>query len=170
MNSDKRRRRHEETHPKRIYLTPFGLDKVKQWAQDNHLNFSAAIETLALLGLADERADYIIPAVRATTLQGIRLTFNRIARLLSDIAIESAASRTLTEGVMLQLIREVAQARPDDFERIMRVQRDSRLEQDQRIRTFHDAIKHNVEQEAIRRLRQPIARVAELFTEEEEDE
>ena len=34
----------------------------------------ATIETLALMGLDDERGSYAIPALRATTLQGIRLS------------------------------------------------------------------------------------------------
>ena len=92
-------------------------------AQDG-LNFSVAIETLALTGLDDERSSYAIPALRATTLQGIRLFFNRIARLLSDIAIEAAASRTMSEGIMLQLIRELAAEHPDDFTAMMRISRD----------------------------------------------
>lgn len=60
-------------------MTEFGREKIEAWAQANGLNFSAASETLALLGLDDERSSYAIPALRATTLQGIRLSFNRIA-------------------------------------------------------------------------------------------
>lgn len=119
------------------------------------------------MGLEDSRADYAIPALRATSLQGLRLVFNRMASLLSDIAIEAAATRTMSDGIMLQLIREMAHAHPDEFEQIMRVQRDSRLQVDQRIRAFHDVIKRNVEQESIRRMRQGIGRMEALFFEEE---
>jgi hypothetical protein len=107
-------------------LTEFGWEKIEAWTQANNLNFSAAIETLALMGLDDERSFYAIPALRATTLQGIRLSFNRIARLLSDIAIEAAASHAISEGVMLQLIRALAVKHPDDFTAVMRVSRDGR--------------------------------------------
>lgn len=166
---DTRARRPDKTYSKHIMLTEFGREKIEAWAQANSLNFSAAIETLALMGLDDERSSYAIPALRATTLQGIRLSFNRIARLLSDIAIESAMARTMAEGIMLQLVREQAAERPDDFETIMRVVRDGRDPLHTRIRRFHDDIKTTVEQAAIRRLKKPISLVQELFAADEEE-
>ena len=160
-------RRPDKTYSKHIKLTEFGREKIDAWAQANGINFSAAIETLALMGLEDERSSYAIPALRATTLQGIRLAFNRIARLLSAIAIEAAASRTMSEGVMLQLIRELATDYPDDFAAMMRVSRDSRDLLHGRIRAFHEDIKASVEQDAIRRLKKPVTRMQELFEAEE---
>lgn len=162
-----RTRRPDKTYSKHIMLTEFGRKKIEAWAQANGVNFSAAIETLALLGLDDERSSYAIPALRATTLQGIRLAFNRLARLLSDIAIEAAASRTMTEGIMLQLIRELATEHPDDFTAMMRISRDGRNRVHARIRTFHEDIKTTVEQEAISRLKRPVSRVQELFADED---
>lgn len=160
-------RRYQPTRQKSVYLTEFGRNKIEAWAQAEGVNFSAAIETLALMGLEDSRAEYAIPALRATALQGLRLVFNRMAGLLSDIAIEAAATRTMSEGIMLQLIREMANTHPDEFEQMMRVQRDSRLQVDKRIRAFHDAIKRNVEQESIRRMREGIGRMEAMFFEEE---
>jgi hypothetical protein len=164
---DVRARRPDKTYSKHITLTEFGREKIDAWAQANGINFSAAIETLALMGLEDERSSYAIPALRATTLQGIRLAFNRIARLLSAIAVEAAASRTMSEGVMLQLIRELATDYPDDFAAMMRVSRDGRDLLHGRIRAFHEDIKASAEQDAIRRLKKPVTRMQELFEAEE---
>jgi hypothetical protein len=161
-------RRPDKTYSKHIMLTEFGREKIEAWARTNRLNFSAAIETLALMGLDDERSSYAIPALRATTLQGIRLSFNRIARLLSDSAIEAAVARTMAEGIMLQLIREQAAANPDDFEAMMRVRRDGRDRVQARVRGFHDDIKASIEREAIRRLKRSVSRVEELFGGNEE--
>ncbi|WP_420640470.1 hypothetical protein [Candidatus Leptofilum sp.] len=166
---DARTRRPDKTYSKHIMLTEFGREKIEAWAKANGLNFSAAIETLALMGLDDERSAYAIPALRATTLQGIRLSFNRIARLLSDIAIEAAASRTMSEGIMLQLIREMAAENPDDFVAMMNISRDGRNQTHTRIRAFHDDITHNVEQDAIRRLKKSVSRVQALFAGDEEE-
>lgn len=165
---DARARRPDKTYSKHIMLTEFGREKIETWAKANGLNFSAAIETLALMGLDDERSIYAIPALRATTLQGIRLSFNRIARLLSDIAIEAAASRTMSEGIMLQLIRELAEAHPDDFIDKMRIARDGRHQPHTRIRAFHDDIRESVERDAIRRLKKSVSRVQELFADDGE--
>ena len=170
LPDDKRGRRPDKTYSKHIMLTEFGREKIEAWAKKNGLNFSASIETLALMGLDDERSSYAIPALRATTLQGIRLSFNRIARLLSDIAIESAASRTMSEAIMLQLIRELADEYPDDFKDKSRISRDGRNTFHDRILTYHDEIKTTVEQEAIRRLKKSVSRVQELFAGDEEEQ
>lgn len=172
MNETSLTRRLDKTYSKHIMLTPFGWEKIEAWAKGNGLNFSAAIETLALMGLDDERSSYAIPALRATTLQGIRLSFNRIARLLSDIAIESATARTMSEGVMLQLIRELAGKHPDDFVSRVNISRDGRNQLHQRIRSLHDDIKNNAEQEAIRRIKQKksVTMVQALFDGLEEEQ
>jgi hypothetical protein len=170
LPDDKRTRRPDKTYSKHIMLTEFGREKIEAWAEKNKLNFSASIETLALMGLDDERSSYAIPALRATTLQGIRLSFNRIARLLSDIAIESAASRTMSEAIMLQIIRELADEYPDDFKDKSRISRDGRNLVHARIRAYHEDIKTSVEQEAIRRLKKSTSRVEELFAGDEEEE
>lgn len=161
-------RRLESTYRRTIRLTGPGQAKIQAWAEANDLSFSDAIETLALLGLGDERSGYIIPALRSLVLQGIGLAFNRIAGLLSAIAIEAAIARTMSEGVMLQLIREVAASHPDDFEAVMSVRRDGRWPAHTRIRRFHDDIKASMTEEAIGRLKNPIARVQEALGEEEE--
>lgn len=163
-------RRSEVSYSKHVRLTEFGRAKIEAWARANRLNFSAAIETLALMGLEDCRADYAIPALRATALQGIRLSFNRLARLLSDIAIDAAVARIMSEGVMLQQIRELAEARPEDFEAVMRVSRNSDSQTDVRIRRFHGDLKAHVEQQAIQRLRRSVSRVDELFADGDDDD
>lgn len=170
LPDDKRTRRPDKTYSKHIMLTGLGWEKIEAWAKKNKLNFSASIETLALMGLDDERSSYIIPALRATTVQGIRLSFNRIARLLSDIAIESAASRTMSEAIMLQMIRELADEYPDDFKDKSRISRDGRNLFHARIRAYHEDIKASVEQDAIRRLKKSTSRVEELFAGDEGEE
>ncbi|MBK8900277.1 MAG: hypothetical protein IPM53_03770 [Anaerolineaceae bacterium] len=168
MNETTQARRPDKTYSKHIMLTEFGREKIEAWAKANRINFSAAIETLALLGLDDERSSYAIPALRATTLQGIRLSFNRIARLLSDIAVESAVARTMAEGIMLQLVREQAAASPDDFENRMRVSRGGRSPLDARIRAHLADITSHVEQAAIERIKKPVAQVENLLVTGEE--
>jgi hypothetical protein len=96
------------------------------------------------------------------------LALNRLAGLLSDIAVEAAAARTMSDAVMLQLIRETAEAYPDDFIERMVVQRGAaRTSVDGRVRAFHDNIKAGVEEEAVRRLRKAVGRVEAVLGEKE---
>lgn len=156
-NNSGRTRRSGKSFPKHVKLTEFGRNRIEAWAQTNNVNFSAAIETLALMGLEDQRADYAIPALRATTLQGLQLAFNRLARLLSIIATDAATSRMMSEAILLQIIRELADENLDDFEAMMRVPRNSRQQRDVRIRQFHDLIKQQLTAEANTHLKQPVS-------------
>jgi hypothetical protein len=162
-------KRLQSTKRKSVRLTPQGLTRIDTWAKANELNFSAAIETLALIGLEKESVDYIIPALRTTTLQALQLSFNRLARLLSDIAVESAVARTTSEGILLQLLREVAAAHPDDFEDVVNVRRDGSRDIDARIRRLHKDIKAGMEAASVVRLRDAVSQVEELLAGEEEE-
>jgi hypothetical protein len=161
-------KRLQSTKRKSVRLTPQGLARIQAWAKENGLNFSAAIETLALMGLEKESVDYIIPALRTTTLQALKLTFNRLARLLSDVAYESAVARTTSEGILLQLLREVAAAHPDDFEEVVNVRRDGSRDIDVRIRRLHKDIKAGMEAASVGRMRDAVSQVEELLAGEEE--
>lgn len=147
------RRRSDTPLKKTVYLTPSGRDQIAAWAAANGVNFSTAIETLALIGLADSRSDYTIPALRDVTRQAIGLAVNRFVELLSDIRDNTSASQVLLEGLLLQTIRAVAVAHPDDFEIRMRVPRDSRRPLDQRIRRLHAEVIAAMTQEAAHRRR-----------------
>jgi hypothetical protein len=162
-------KRLQSTKRKSVRLTPQGLTRIDTWTKANELNFSAAIETLALIGLEKESVDYIIPALRTTTLQALQLSFNRLARLLSDIAVESAVARTTSEGILLQLLREVAAAHPDDFEEVVNVRRDGSRDIDARIRRLHKDIKAGMEAASVVRLRDAVSQVEELLAGEEEE-
>ena len=67
---------------------------------------------------------------------------------------------------MLHLIRNLSEAHPDDFEDLMRVPRDSRRQQDIRVRRLHDHIKQSMAHNAAKRLRQPLAQIAGLLNEQ----
>ena len=166
--SGSRNRRLSATRPKCITLTEPGRERIEAYADEQGLNFSAAIEMLALHGLEDEGMYYLVPALRAVALQGVRLAFNRMASLLSDIAIEAAAARTMSDAVMLQLIREMAVEYPDDFVARMIVQRGERRNSvDGRVRAFHEQVKAGVEEEAVRRLKKAVGRVEAVLGEKE---
>lgn len=173
MNEDRvtgngKNRRLSATRPKSITLTDPGREKIQAFADEQGLNFSAAIETLALRGLDDGEMHYLVPALRAVTLQGVRLAFNRMASLLSDIAVEAAAARTMSDAVMLQLIRETAVAYPDDFkDRMVVLPGAGRNRMNGRIRAFHDDVKADVEEEAVRRLQKAVGRVEAVLGEKE---
>lgn len=168
VNEAGRNRRLSMTRPKCITLTEPGRERIQAYAEEQGLNFSAAIETLALRGLEDEGMYFLVPALRAVTLQGVRLALNRLAGLLSDIAVEAAAARTMSDAVMLQLIREMAEAYPDDFIERMVVQRGAaRNSVDGRVRAFHANIKAGVEEEAVRRLKKAVGRVEAVLGEKE---
>jgi hypothetical protein len=83
---------------------------------ENQTTFSAAIETLARLGLGEPLATAILPVVLATLRSSVAAQFQRLAGLLSHAAIESATAARLAGATARLVIQDRAVARPKDFE------------------------------------------------------
>src|SRR5918998_5979248 len=94
---------HVRTERKQVCLTPEGRDLILRWAQQEGLSFSAAIETLARLGLQQDPRDAWGPALAAKVVGAVRADLGRYRALLAATALDagitlrmaSAATRTL---------------------------------------------------------------------------
>ena len=145
------RRRQQTTHPKRIYLTEPGEEQIQQWADENGVTFSAANEALAALGAGDPQAALLrtVNAVLRQELAGMKAELQTLTRAVNRLEAqqervagkqdnliknqEAIAGRLayttrtaaniqhLVEELLLQCVRQVAEARPDDFAALMQV-------------------------------------------------
>ena len=97
----------EHTKSKLIKLTPQGKEKIKAWADKQGLNFSAAIETLALLALEEmgERTDWQVATLRGHVLHIFRTSFNRFDKLLSTIVYDVRYCKLMLEKIALPIGR-----------------------------------------------------------------
>ena len=172
-NESTQQLRLEHTEKKTIKLTPKGREQIKTWAQKEGLNFSAAIETLALLALEEmgERTDWQVATLRGHVLHIFRTSFNRFAKLLSSLVYDVRYCKLMLETIVLQIVRQTAEQHPRDFDEVMQVSTDRRKLPDAQIRQTYTEWKEWVQMESKRDVRKAIRQtLLELMTEDETDE
>lgn len=95
--------RRTNTAPKRIWLTDETRQAVQQWADQNGVSFSAALETLARLGLGQSPAEALSPVVISTVRTEIQRQLHRLASLLASTALEAGMASRLAGASLKQL-------------------------------------------------------------------
>jgi hypothetical protein len=116
---------HTRTEPKRVYLTPEARGLVQEWADREGVTFSAAIETLARLGLRQDPRDAWGPALAAKVVGAVRADLARYRALLAATALDA--------GIGMRMAAAAAKTlRPADYPRMKRL---ARLEAIQTLRT-----------------------------------
>ena len=171
--TEKSQLRLEHTKSKLIKLTPPGKEKIKDWADKQGLNFSAAIETLALLALEEmgEKTDWQVATLRGHVLHIFRTNFNRFAKLLSTVVYDVRYCKLMLETIALQIVRQTAEQHPRDFDEVMQVSTDRRKLPDAQIRQTYTEWKEWVQMESKRDVRKAIRQaLLELMAEDETEE
>ena len=124
------------TRKKTITLTDAGREQIQAFAKKHQMTFSAAIETLALIGMEADLTTLLIPLIHSSVEKGMQRQFNRIAKLGLLAAAEAAMAHDLATMLLLQLIRQEAVANPTDFEKVLEVYQGDNSLRDGRIRAI----------------------------------
>ena len=69
------------TRKKTITLTDDGREQIQAFAEAHQMTFSAAIETLALVGLEADLTTLLVPLINNSVSKGMQRQFNRMAKL-----------------------------------------------------------------------------------------
>ena len=149
-------KRYGNTRKKNLTLTLEGHDQINTYAQAHGLTFSAAIETLALIGMEADISSLLIPLINDSVEKGLRRHFNRLAKLSLLAAAEAAMAHDLTTMMLLQLIRHEAATNPANFEEVMQVSHDGEETLDGRIRAFYGEMRHLARHRQRRLLKKPL--------------
>ena len=118
-------KRRRGTIEKKIRLTSEGLDAVGQWANQNNVSFSAAIETLARLGLEEPAATALTPALADTIRREVGDVKNQLATRILYTGKERGVAARLA-GTALHILQP---EHADAFEQQARVDAGRRLGQ-----------------------------------------
>lgn len=161
--------RRRGTERKQIRLTADSRQKVEAWAEANNVSFSAAIESLALIGLQDDLATSLTPLILSIVSRTVNQGMNRFAKLCAFAAIEAGTASQLSSALLLQAIREQAAANPAGFEAQMRVARDGDPVAG-RVRQMHSRLADKARLDTVQRLRKPLAELDALNAPEEDDD
>jgi hypothetical protein len=108
--------RRQHTTRKHIRLTHEGQAAVQAWADQRGISFSAAVETLARVGLGQSIDEAIAPALVSVVRHEVQRQMHRLASLMAANAIEAGVNARLSGAILRGL-------RPKDYEAIKRAAR-----------------------------------------------
>ncbi|MCP5085529.1 MAG: hypothetical protein GY952_01800 [Rhodobacteraceae bacterium] len=145
-------------------MTDDGRTQIQTFADAHKMTFSAAIETLALIGMDADLTVLLIPLINNSVEKGLQRQFNRMAKLTILAAAEAAMAHDLTTMMLLQTVRQEAVQHPQDFEEVMQVNHDLETTVDGRIRAFYQEMRRLAKQRQQRLLKQPLQALISQLT------
>jgi hypothetical protein len=148
--------RYGKTGRKQLTLTKSGREQIEAWAEANGLNFSVAIETLALIGLGQTSAETLPRLVANLLERALNRQFNRLARLLAVAAISAEEANYKSDVLLLQTIWREARQDPENFLEKMQVSADPTAQPDALARQIRDELRLEAQQTAVTRLKKPL--------------
>jgi hypothetical protein len=104
------------TAPKYIWLTDAGRQAIQAWADRQGVSFSAAIETLARLGLQQAPEEALAPALVSVVRREIAQQLHRLASLTAASALDAGIAARMASAALKQ-------QRPDEYEAIKQAAR-----------------------------------------------
>lgn len=159
--TQKRRRDTTAKIKKHVSLTPETVEKIGRFADEQGVSFSAAIESLSLIGLGDDVATAVLPVITSSLYRAVNSSFNRIAKLAAMGAIEAGQTRELTDAMLLQLLANQHARYGDEFEE------KARIPKGHPARKLRDKLTGIGRYRAVKRLKSPLAEIDEILHAEE---
>lgn len=155
--------RYGRTERKHVTLTHEAIEAIEAWADREGLYFSVAVETLAMMGLGRGSAETLPRLVGNLLEHTLNRHFNRFAKLISYAAIAAEETSRKSDILLLQQIRQEARQDPEGFIGNMHVSLDPQVQPDARVRALRDRLRAEAHEEAVARLRQPLAEEERLL-------
>lgn len=139
------------TSRKSVWLTDEARNAIQAWADLNQTSFSAAIETLARLGLGERVDKAIAPMLTSVIRRTLRSQMEHLSQLMARTAINSDMVTSVARAVLRLAIQDRAQTRPADFaDSVLDVNDDDPIED------LYEQICRNARRDAARRLKTPL--------------
>jgi hypothetical protein len=162
--STSRKDRYGVTRRTHVSVTYMAYDQIQAWAVEQGVSFSAAIESLALMGLGQETAEMLPLLIRGLMERLLTQQFNRFAKLLSLAALSAEETNVKVDTLLLNLIRQEAAADPARFVANMIVSSDPQNQTAVQIRKLRDDMKHNAQAASLKRLKGKLPPDEQLIT------
>ena len=165
------RTRYGKTCRKHVTLTEKGQAQIQTFARSHQMSFSAAVETLALIGMKADLTTLLVPLLQEVVEKTLQRNFNRLAKLHLLAAAEAAMAHDLSTMLLLQTVRQEAVRHPQDFENRLGVSYAAGDALDGRIRAVYDEMRQLARQRQQRLLKGPlrdiVARLQDVEVSEE---
>lgn len=165
-----RKVRYGATRRTHVSVTHLAYDQIQEWADKQGISFSAAIESLALIGLGQETAELLPLLISGLMERLLARQFNRFAKLLSLAALSAEEANGKIDTMLLNLVRQEAVADPARFVTNMSVSSDPQDRTAVQIRKLRDDMKRNAQAASLKRLKRKLQPDETLITQTETDE
>ncbi len=152
-----RKARYGVTRRTHISVTHTAYDQIQTWADEQGISFSAAMESLALIGLGQDTAVQLPLLINSLLERLVKGQFNRFAKLLSLAVLSSEEANVKADMMLLKLIRQEAQANPSHFVPSMRVSTDPPNQPAMQIRKLREGMQRHAQEAALKRLKRPLS-------------
>lgn len=162
-----RKDRYGVTRRTHVSVTHVAYEQIQAWADKQGVSFSAAIESLALMGLGQETAELLPLLIRGLMERLLAQQFNRFAKLLSLAALSAEEVNNKIDTMLLSLIRQEAAADPTRFVTNMIVSSDPKNQTAVQIRQLRDEMKRNAQAAALKRLKRQLPPEGQMITQAE---
>lgn len=162
-----RKARYGLTRRTHVSITHLAYDQIQAWADEQGISFSAAIESLALMGLGQETAELLPLLIGGLMERLLARQFNRFAKLLSLAVLSAEEANVKVDTLLLNLIRQEAAADPARFVTNMIVSSDPRDLTAVQIRKLRDDMKRKAQAASLKRLKRKLPPEETLITQTE---
>ena len=162
-----RKDRYGVTRRTHVSVTHLAYDQIQTWADQQGVSFSAAIESLALMGLGQETAELLPLLIRGLMERLLAQQFNRFAKLLSLAALSAEEANNKMDTMLLNLIRQEAAADPARFVTNMIVSSDPQNQTAVQIRKLREEMRRNAQAASLKRLKRQLPPDEQLITQAE---
>ena len=162
-----RKDRYGVTRRTHVSVTHVAYDQIQAWADQQGVSFSAAMESLALMGLGQETAELLPLLIRGLMERLLAQQFNRFAKLLSLAALSAEEANNKMDTMLLNLIRQEAAADPARFVTNMSVSSDPQNQTAVQIRKLRDEMRRNAQAASLKRLKRQLPPDEQLITQAE---
>ncbi len=110
-------RRRAKTSRKSIRLTDDGRARIQAWADEQGVSFSAAMESLALLGMGEDAAVAFAPLMVSAVRFEVQRQMNRLATIAARGAIESDAAAFLANEALAAMRPQSSKDKREQLDR-----------------------------------------------------
>lgn len=155
-----REERYGKTIRKHISLTPESVRAVETYARQQEISFSAALESLALLGLGNRSAETLPRLLSELLDKTLNRYLGRCNRLSTQAVMAAEEANTKADFLVLQTLWREARQDPTGFEEKLGVSLNPADQPDGRVRQLQQQVKELAQAAAVERLRQDAASVA----------
>ncbi len=152
-----RKARYGVTRRTHISVTHTAYDQIQTWADEQGISFSAAMESLALIGLGQDTVVQLPLLINSLLERLVKGQFNRFAKLLSLAVLSSEEANVKADMVLLNLIRQEADANPSQFVQTMTVSTDPNNQKAIQIRKLREGMQRHAQDAALKRLKRPLS-------------